>query len=295
MNDYLRYARDVSQSEPKEYRVTNMSTSVPQNWWQEAPQDKKILAPSPPRAISNGNRQAYDSEESDTEGDIYDEDQLQFFQDIVDGRRRLDGDDPYWEMKAELSGNLGRLFGKKAKFIGNESDWQRPQTYGLGNSAPIIPTRFNAYVAEEKSSTGEASTGYKKSASVADHTVSQSSGTLFGMIQHRGVTYDEAVRSKTIRSIVDLATNDDNAEDDGDDDGDDDDDEGFYDDDEADDDRALSGMLNSTGLSPNLMALLGVNATPVKVETDWRPPERAGLDNSAPLVDRAQPRLVYPR
>lgn len=295
MNDYklkLRYEGDASFSEPKDYRGVNIS--APQSRWQDAQQDKKALSPSPPLAITKANRHAYDSDDSDGDSDIYDEDQLLFFQDIVDGRRRLDGDDPYWEMKAELSGNLSRLFGKKSKFIGNESDWQRPQTHGLGNSAPIIPTRFNAHVAEEKASTRDASAGYKETASAANHKDSPSPGTLFGMIQHRGVTYDEAVRNKSIRSIVDLATIDNNDEDGDDEDGDDEDD-GFDDDDDADDDRALSGMLNSTGLSPNLMALLGVNSTPVKVETDWRPPERAGLDNSAPLVDRALPRLVYPR
>lgn len=287
MNSYAnneRFFGDIAVSEPKDYRSANMSAL-----------NRKLSSPSLLR--DENYQRADDSEESDADNDIYDEDQLRFFQDIVDGRRRLDGDDPYWEMKAELSGNLSRLFGKKAKFIGNESDWQRPQTYGLGNSAPIIPTRFNSYVAEEKPSTREVSGGHKGTASAVAHKDSPQSGTLFGMIQQRGVTYDEALRSKTIRSVVDLVDDDGPYDDDdhGDDSNDDDDNDGFYDEDDGDDDRALGGLLNSTGLSPNLMALLGVNAAPVKVETDWKPPERAGLDNSAPLVDRAQPRPVYPR
>lgn len=40
-----------------------------------------------------------------------------------------------------------------------------------------------------------------------------------------------------------------------------------------------------TAMSPQLMALLGLK--PVEIATDWQPPSRPGLDNSAPLISFA--------
>lgn len=242
---------------------------------QSRPYNRNAVAAAKP-----GYEEEVEEDVDDDSDNVYDEDQLRFFQDVVDGKRRLDGNDPYWEMKAELSGNLGRLFGQQAKYRGDESYWERPTTYGLGNSAPIIATKFNtaSKVADAKEVRGSSATN-----------------TLYEMIQNRGVTYDEALKNNNVRSVVDrqMALKDEAkavVEDEDEDEEEDD----YYDEegDEDDDDKVLGGLLNSTGLSPNLMALLGMEATKVDVPTDWKPPDHAGLDNSDPLVAQARLRTM---
>eukprot|EP01031_Cornospumella_fuschlensis_P039070 gene39070-47532_t len=70
------------------------------------------------------------------------------------------------------------------------------------------------------------------------------------------------------------------------DDGDDEEDEG-YDDSEGEEDLGeVEGRLYATAMSPALMAALGL-APSTRIVTDWKPPDRPGLDNSRPIVSMA--------
>eukprot|EP01031_Cornospumella_fuschlensis_P028134 gene28134-33973_t len=71
-----------------------------------------------------------------------------------------------------------------------------------------------------------------------------------------------------------------------DDDDDNEEDEGYDDSEGEEDSGDVEGRLYSTAMSPALMAALGL-APSTPIVTDWKPPDRPGLDNSRPIVSMA--------
>lgn len=247
---------------------------------------------------SRNREEREDDSDDDDDCDALNAEQISFYQELVDGKRRLNGDDPYWEMKSQLNGSLAKLFGKSAAYNGDESDWERPQTYGLANSSPIVPTEFNKY--SGASYVTDAKFG-SYPAQKAEGKAESKENTLYSMIQSNRVDYETVKRNNHIRSVVEdnsrpspPKSNKEEIEEEYDEEGDEDDED---DDDEDGDynfgddgDEDLGGIASMTGLSPNLMALLGMKVEAAPVATDWKPPERAGLDNSDPLL--AQKNMV---
>lgn len=97
--------------------------------------------------------------DSDSDDTANDEDFARFYDDLVDGKAHLRGEDDYWEMKSLLNASLCKLFGKQQLYYGNESEWVAPHTYGLINSDPIIPTKYNRYAADSKDSSAHSESG----------------------------------------------------------------------------------------------------------------------------------------
>ena len=82
----------------------------------------------------------------DDEG-LTDEDYVDYIDTIYDILAEVENnrfEDVHYEIKTNMSPNLLRLFGRKEGFekAPVPADWERPKTYGLGNSAPIIPDLF---------------------------------------------------------------------------------------------------------------------------------------------------------
>lgn len=77
------------------------------------------------------------------------------------------------------------------------------------------------------------------------------------------------------------------ADDEAEDEDDDDDEEYDEEDDESDFewDDADDLQIDESAMSPNLLALLGLGGNTTAVETDWKPPNAAGLDNSEAIVN----------
>ena len=233
------------------------------------------------------------------ESDEVDDNQERFFDDVVEGRVRLNGDDPFWEIKSTLNASLSRLFNKQPQFRGDESPWERPQTYGLQNSTPIIPTHYNQAKAEQQTHHSES----KRQV----HGEAGERSTLYDLIRANGVTYEttrhltqqpqaKAQQAKGIElegsagasfvsgqptvaanGYAEDGQNDEDEEED--EDGDEDYDDGGGDEDYDEDE--VFRRLNAGGLSASLMQALGIQSSQAQsVAVEWVPPSRAGLDNS---------------
>jgi hypothetical protein len=243
---------------------------------------------------------AEDDSGDDDESEI-DEDQVQFYNDILDGNANLSGQDPLWEMKSTLNASLSKLFDRQPVFRGDESKWDRPLSHGLHNSAPIVPTKHNQAKALQQSTNSsfhqsEAKSDvklvsapyindliYNGNTSLAKNTAPQN--TLYNLIQANNITYDTHKQVLSTNTTQLQQTNNDDEQDEGEDDDDDDGDYEYEADDEDDDEAAFRNM---GGMSADLMALLGIQADPNAQSAapidDWVPPSHAGLDNSDPLI-----------
>lgn len=206
-----------------------------------------------------------EEEEDFSEEEVLDPEFETFYDDIVQGKKNLKGDDVFWEMKSQLNASLGKLFGKYSQEVDSSSvNWDRPKTYGLKNSEPIIKTTFNQFKeevrAEEK--VRDAYIMYNDSQSKWSSNAADNKQDT-PMYKNEEEEYEE-----------------DDEEDDNEDDGDYED----YDYEEAN----TSSNTMFASMSPNLMMALGLTVDTPQV-TDWVPPSRSGLEYSdrkyLPLVN----------
>jgi len=172
----------------------------------------------------------------------------------------LENDDlrPY-EFQASLSPNLLKLIGKSSS-NNNDSkptDWIAPEESGLGNSSPIIKTKYN--VAEAKSD-GKPPVDFKREVKAIDISKVPSPYSE-SKSEFKDGPND---KSNDDREYGDKEHSDTSSEYESEYGGDDDDD---------------FSNLHVSNLSPNLMAALGMDTSNVKISTDWTPPETSGLQN----------------
>lgn len=243
-----------------------------------------------------------DKFDHDSDDDSYiDQNQAQFYDDLIDGKVSLSGTDPFWEMKSNLNASLSKLFNRQPVFQSDESVWEKPTSHGLHNSAPIIPTKHNQAKSLQSSSSfdqSEAKPDAKPDAKLIsalstndllynNNNVPSNStqaknnapqNTLYNLIQANSITYESTHKQGPSTALQQQTEN--NEDDEGEDDDDDDDGEYEYEGEEEDDDAAFRNM---GGMSADLMALLGIKADPSAQTApmeEWIPPIRAGLDNS---------------
>jgi hypothetical protein len=75
------------------------------------------------------------------------------------------------------------------------------------------------------------------------------------------------------------------------DDDDEDDDEDYY---YNDNDDENDSQVPVIAMSANLMKALGLDTSEIDTDTDWKPPARSGLDNSAPIINLIPVRIEIP-
>jgi len=126
------------------------------------------------------------------------------------------------------------------------SDWKPPSRPGLNNSTPIFPT------------------------------ISSSTGNNYQKASNATVPFLRSSSAKySSNSNSNYSNNDEDEEEDGEDEEEDDDEE------EEDNDAIPTRV----AMSQSLMKALGLTVNDEKeMVTDWKPPDRAGLDNSRPLI-----------
>ena len=172
--------------------------------------------------------------------------------------------DADYEMPENISANLKRLFGYTGGAASNQAptDWKPPSTYGLGNSAPIIPPKKS----------GNAR-GYENTNN-NDMFIAESKGTIstYGNGSYKGefsAVKGESKSGAKGESKGGGYVNDDSDEDDGSD-SDKDYEEDFN-----------NRVLKSSNMSMSLMKALGMDVTDKEeVKTSWKPPTFTGVTNS---------------
>lgn len=189
------------------------------------------------------------------------------------------------EINSNLSKNLRQLVGGKylaenLNTSSEQSDWKPPTQHGLLNSEKIIKSK-------QKSSSSDVETRSNADAAAKLASLVQKpqhmalvfqvmlKETLKGNLMHK----NETAASK-VHKLPPVADNSDDNEDDDEDDDDDD-----YDDDEEESEEDVVARIAS-GMSANLMKALGMDTSHVDTTTTWRPPEKSGVTNSRPIVER---------
>ena len=260
---------------------------------------------------------AVDSFEVD-DVDHFDEEEIDdYLDDLDDLVGFLEDDIENWQISTSMSSNLCQLFGlnedEATMLAVAESKWQPPATYGLSNSERIISSTshnglHSEFLRQDKSSIYSAD---EKDVSAFDRKPLSKSNGMF-LPSNKGVTWQDLMpqnkssqssglaEAKEVHSVPsitaelgfksndrhvrDLGRQDEEKElfvyDDDEDDYDDEDDDDDDDDSELDqeDDRPIA-------MSLDLMRIMGMQTPHVQIETDWRPPEKPGLDNSARLFN----------
>lgn len=150
----------------------------------------------------NARRVVHEEEFYESDDEPLDAEQERYYDEVAAGRSNLRGDDPYWEMKSALNRPLQKLFSnqvrKQVESKYDEESWQRPSTYGLDNSAPIIATQYNvsrgrpAICAESKATNHNSNQSSSKA--TATTTPQPTGNTLYTMIQSGQVNYATAQR-----------------------------------------------------------------------------------------------------
>lgn len=241
-----------------------------------------------------------DDEDEDEEGliEYFSESVNDFFDEVISGKRNLSGDDIEWEITKNMSPQLLALFGVKSALTSPISKngilaWQPPSKSGLENSAPIIPTAYNI-----------APNGISSMPNLFQNSIRPSppssnmyrSETASGFRRNYDFQSDKGVAVRSPQGQVmnnSYNSREEDEEEEEDEDDEDDDDEDFDDDDDDDesdggidaeeDEDAYANRILAM-MSNNLKAATGVRATDAPLVTDWKPPARAGLDNSERII-----------
>ena len=169
-----------------------------------------------------------------------------------------------WEGTANMSPNLMALFGKplnpkitpKASALATEKSWKPPSAAGLDNSEPIfVSAKSASQYFYDKQGEAEASTATSTETAPPPMAEPKESPPM--------TRHSSAASSKH------------GSEKGGDDDEDDDDDGDYYYDEDDEDEEEYTPPAN---MSLNLMRALGMDTTGMECETDWKPPDKVGIE-----------------
>jgi len=171
-----------------------------------------------------------------------------------------------WEGTANMSPNLLALFGKPttphatpkaaAALNARYMSWKPPSKAGLDNSEPIFVSAKSA-------------SQYTHDKHVEESPVTSTETTPPPMAEPK-----DSPKMSRQNSAGSSKRNSEKGGDD-DEDEDDDDDDYYYDEDEEGEEEEYTPPAN---MSLNLMRALGMDTTGMECETDWKPPDKVGIE-----------------
>jgi len=219
----------------------------------------KVVENSPLFMLNN----AFDSiddinDVEDEEFDNYMIDLNDFFNKIEEAD--LDNNKTRHEFQALLSPNLSKLFGITIKSLDVPQDWIAPSKHGLDNSSPIIKKYDNKNETNDdtKSTDYDSKPTENETNDDTKSTDYDSKPTEFKMNDYKGVEINEyrgVLNEHKEEKFSEISESETSSE---------------YGDDSD---------IRVTNMSPELMKILNMDTTGMDFTTDWKPPDRPGLDN----------------
>jgi hypothetical protein len=255
---FLSFARDATANTKINTNVQRQKFTNLKKWISKKSIEKKPISESALGYLND----AFTS--VDNIDDVEDDDVDYFMNNLKDFFSQIEESDldtnestPY-EFDALLSPNLMKLLGKSAPSESKDVDWVAPSKPGLGNSSPIIKTKFN---------TADSKSDSKNTESKMDHKTIDISRVPPAYSESKSEFKDEpSTKDSGDKDNGDKEQSDTSSEY-----------ESEYGYDEGDGDDFSN--LHVSNLSPNLMKALGMDTTGVEIATDWTPPETSGLHN----------------
>lgn len=238
---FIEYGRSSTSNSKRDRSKAKEAFNKLKNWVNKKVIEVDNVIENSPLYMLNNAFDAVDdiNDVEDDDFDNYMNDLNEFFSNVEESD--LDNNNARHEFQALLSPNLSKLFGISPKSLEVPNDWVAPSKHGLSNSSPIIKRSQLKYEKENE---------YEK----------DSKSTEFKMEDFKGVRIDTAVNVDTKEEGKEYNHSE-------------------YDESETSSTISDDESIRITNMSPELMKLLNMDTTGMDFTTDWKPPDKPGLDN----------------